>query len=153
MLRIRKIARRDYAAVERLLQQLQQIHIAGRPELYGPTDRCLTEYFFESLLSNEEVVPLLAEKRGRVIGVCIVSLLNHSGMVRMKTAYVDELVVDAPYRRSGVGKALLTEAERRARRHGAKRLDLTVWSFNRDAIAAYEKCGMTPQRIIYEKAL
>lgn len=153
MLRLRKAKKRDYAAVERLLQQLQQIHIAGRPELYGPAERCLSKPFFESLIANEEAFILLAEEKREVIGVCIVSLLNHSGMVRMKTAYVNELVVDAQRRRQGVGRALLNEAEKHALVLGAKRLDLTVWSFNSDAIRVYERCGMTPQRIIYEKPL
>ena len=153
MLKLRKMKKKDYAAVEHLMQQLQRVHIAGRPELYQPMQHCLTEYFFESLLTNEDVIALLAEDMGAVVGVCIVSMLTQSGSVRMKTAYVDELVVDEPHRRTGIGSALLAEAERLSRKRGAKRLDLMVWSFNETAISVYEKYGMTPQRIIYEKAL
>ena len=71
----------------------------------------------------------------------------------MKTAYVDELVVDERCRRRGIGKALFQEAERRARKLGAQRIDLMVWSFNENAIKAYDTYGMTPQRHIYEKHL
>ena len=45
------------------------------------------------------------------------------------------------------------EAEKRAKRMGAVRIDLVVWNFNTLAISAYEDYGMTPQRCIYEKLL
>lgn len=153
MIRLRSMRRGDYAGVERLLHQLQEIHIAGRPELYGPTENCLHEDFFRSMLSNGDMIAIVAQSERSIIGVCIASMLNYSGAVRVKTACIDQLVVDERWRRQGIGRALLKEAEKRAASLGATRLDTIVWSFNGGAKAAYEKCGMTPQRIIYEKAI
>ena len=68
----------------------------------------------------------------------------------MRTAYVDLLVVDEAHRRQGIGKAFFREIERRARRHGAQKVELTVWNYNQTAIRAYESYGMPPQRSIYE---
>ena len=95
------------------------------------------------MLTNEDMIAIAAECDRELAGVCIASLLN----------CVDQLVVAKPYRRQGVCRLLLSEMEKRAKRLGAQRLDLIVWSFNQEAIAVYEKCGMLPQRIIYEKAL
>lgn len=153
MLKIRNVKKRDYEAVDGLLQQLQAIHMKGRPELYGPVEHCMARECFESLISNDEVIALLAELDRAVVGVCFVSLLNQSGMVKMRTAFIDQIVVDEPYRGQGIGKALFAEVTKRARAIGAKRLDLIVWSFNQPATAVYERLGMTPQRHIYEKAL
>lgn len=74
-------------------------------------------------------------------------------MVSMKTAYIDLLVVDEPYRRSGIGQTLFQSVQKRARKMGAKRIDLMVWSHNQTAIDAYESYGMKPQRCVYEKLL
>ena len=74
-------------------------------------------------------------------------------MTAMKTAYIDLLAVDEAYRRQGVGTALFQEVQRRARREGAKRVDLTVWSHNKVAVEVYQAFGMVPQRYVYEKRL
>lgn len=152
-MKIRKMKKKDYPAVERLSMQLHRVHRAGRPELFTDVEYRYLPEFFESLLSNQEIISILAEADHRVVGVCFASLLSTSGMVRMRTAYIDEIVVDERYRRKGIGKALFLEAEKRAREQGAERVDLMVWSFNEDAIKFYEYCGMRPQRCIYEKGI
>lgn len=63
------------------------------------------------------------------------------------------IVVDEAYRRKGIGKALFQAVQSRARRLGAKRIDLMVWSHNKVAVTAYESCSMVPQRCVYEKRL
>ena len=150
---IREIKKEDYPAIDRLLNQLHKVHVDGRPELFFPEEHSLSKDSFENLISNKEIISILAEKDHKVVGVCIVSMLNKSGMVQMKTAYVDELVVDENFRRRGIGRALFSEAERRAKKLGAKRIDLMVWSFNETALHAYDSYGMTPQRYIYEKGI
>lgn len=151
--KIREMRKRDYPMVEKLLQQLNEVHIEGRPELFVAQKQVYTRDFFESMISNEEMITILAEINHAVVGICVVSLMNTSGMVKMKTAYVDELVVDKPYRRRGIGRALFAEASKRAKKMGAQRIDLMVWSFNKNAISAYDAYGMVPQRCIYEKEL
>ena len=53
----------------------------------------------------------------------------------------------------GIGKKLFCETEKIAKENGAKRLDLTVWEFNKDAISFYKSLGMQPQRYTFEKNL
>ena len=148
---IRNIRKSDYQAIDRLLLQLHQVHIEGRPELFLPLEHFMSEESFNNLIQDEEMITILAEKNFKVVGCCFVSLLSHSGMVRMRTAYIDQLVVDEKYRKRGIGKKLFKFAEKRAKELGAKRIDLMVWGHNRIAIQAYEAYGMTPQMYIYEK--
>ena len=148
---IRNIRKSDYQAVDRLLLQLHKVHVEGRPELFLPLEHFMSEESFNNLIENEEVITILAERNFKVVGCCFVSLLSHSGMVRMRTAYIDQLVVDEKYRKRGIGKKLFKFAEKRAKELGAKRIDLKVWGHNRIAIHAYETYGMTPQMYIYEK--
>ena len=152
-IRIRKIKVSDFESIEKLLQQYYQVHTAGRPESFVPLEHPMSQDDFVCLISNEDIISILAEQNNKVVGICMASMLNKSGIVQMKTAYIDEIVVDESYRRKGVGRALFNETAKLAKRQGAKRIDLMVWSFNKGAIKAYRTYGMTPQRYIYEKWL
>ena len=153
MLLIRNIHKSDYEAIDRLLLQLHHVDVVGRPELFLDMDHFMTKESFNSLIKNPDMITILAEQRGRILGCCFVSMMNRSGMVPMKTAYIDLLVVDEPYRRNGIGQTLFQSVQKRARKMGAKRIDLMVWSHNQTAIDAYESYGMRPQRCVYEKLL
>lgn len=147
---IRNIRKSDYAAVDALLLQIHQVDVDGRPDMFSPIDRYMTKDSFESLVENKEIISILAQEKGEIIGCCFVSMMERSGMVHMKSAYIDLLVVDERHRRKGVGKALFQEVQKRAKRVGAKRIDLMVWSHNEIAEHAYRSYGMVPQRSVYE---
>ena len=147
---IRSITRFDYAAVDRLLLQLQQLDVQARPDLFAPMAHYMPRDAFDSLLQNDNVVAFLAQDRLEVVGCCFVSLLDSSAVNPNKTAYIDLLVVDEKHRHKGIGRALFAEVKKRAERFGAGKIELMVWSHNRVAQDAYRAYGMTPQRSIYE---
>ena len=149
-MRIRNMRRSDYSAVDGLLLQLHQVDVDGRPEMFSPIEQYMTKDSFDALVTNQHVISILAQERGRIIGCCFVSILERSGMAHMKSAYIDLLVVDEKHRRKGVGRTLFQEVQRRAKGIGAKRIDLMVWSHNPIAERAYLSYGMTPQRTVYE---
>ncbi len=72
-------------------------------------------------------------------------------MQRWNILTQEDLVVDKDFRRRGIAKRLFAFMEEEARKRGAKRLDLMVWEFNREALKFYESFGMKPQRYILEK--
>lgn len=149
---IRNIRKSDYEAVDRLLQ-LHEVDVKGRAELFLEMEHFMSRDSFESLVENGEIWAILAEKWGEALGCCFVSTMERSAMVEMKTAYIDLIVVDEKHRRKGIGKALFQAVEKRAKRLGAKRVDLMVWNHNQTAMDAYESYGMVPQRCVYEKKL
>ncbi len=55
--------------------------------------------------------------------------------------YVDSLATGEPFRRRGVARALLDDAERQAREHRLRAVALDTWVDNRPARALYEKAG------------
>lgn len=105
------------------------------------------------MIASEEMICILAEENGETAGICFVSLRQKMCMVERCTAYLEDLCVAVPFQHQGVGKALYQEAERLARKKGAVRMDLMVWSFNQSAIRFYESLGLRPQRYIFEKNL
>jgi GNAT superfamily N-acetyltransferase len=56
---------------------------------------------------------------------------------------VDMLGVAESHRGQGIGRALMEQAHDWARGQGINEVELTVWEFNRGAIAFYEELGYT----------
>ena len=147
---IRKIRKGDYEAVDKLLLQLHRVHVDGRPELFYDLEHFMSRDSFENLIADEDMIAILVEKWDKVVGCCFASVLNHSGMVAMKTVYIDQIVVDEKHRRKKIGAKMFKAVRKYAKKIGAKRVDLMVWSHNENAIRAYKSYGMVEQRCVYE---
>lgn len=143
----------EYEQVDRLMGQLHQVHVEGRPDFFLPLEHPYGRGKYEQLLEDENVIALAAKEEGKVRGICFVVMRESSGMVKLRTAYVEDLAVDPDFRRRGLGKALFLEAKNRAKKLGAERIDLMVWGFNEEARRFYESLGMHVQRYIYEESL
>lgn len=150
---IRKAETEDYNEIDLLMRQLHKIHVSGRPDLYIDMEHPYSFNEFENLVKNENVISYVAEEDHAVVGFCVMTMRNKSNMVEMRTAYLDDMVVDSNYQRKGIAKKLFKTVEAEAKRLGAKRLDLMVWEFNKIAIELYKSLGMKPQRYIFEKNL
>lgn len=150
---IRDMESKDYPEIDRLMKELHELHVKGRPDLYTELEHPYSREEFEKIVSDPEIIAILAEEKSVVIGLCIGTLRKKSGMVELKTMYIEDLIVDRNFRGKGIASQLYEEMEERGRNTGAKRLDLMVWEFNSDAKRFYEKQGMRPQRYIYEKEL
>ena len=70
-----------------------------------------------------------------------------------KSLYVVDLYVAPAFRRQGVASALLAEGERQGGAFGAKRLSLTVWPFNQQALQFYQRLGLGIRSYTLEKEL
>ena len=104
---------------------------------------------FENLVENENILKILAQQGRRAVGCCFASVFEGNAK-KEKTVYIDLLVVDEPYRRRGIGRTLFREVQAKAKKLGANRVELIVWSHNPGAECAYRAYGMHPQRTIYE---
>ena len=150
---IRNMTLDDYETVDKLMQQLHNLHVEGRPDLYVALEHPYSETEFKEKVESDDYISILAEEDDMVIGICFVKMKKRSMMVNMPTAYMDDLCVDKAMLRKGVATKLYREAEKRAKELGAKRMDLMVWGFNEEAIAFYKSLGMKEQRYIFEKEL
>ena len=71
----------------------------------------------------------------------------------MRTAYLCELLIDAPYRRQGYGTEALRAVEPAVRALGIERIALHVFGHNHPARALYEKVGYEETNIHMAKNL
>ncbi len=84
--------------------------------------------------------PILAEVDGRVVGFTAVRVVM-AIFYPTPQAEITELFVEADYRQLGVGRALMTHAEKFARQCGAKHLLILVDAENHIAQKLYRGLG------------
>lgn len=149
---IRKMLKSDYDGVRKLMKQVHQLHYINRPDIFRDGDALSQsyfakffqdEYFHYVYVKDDEIVGLLMMEHHVKPGYEVVNDRN--------VFYISDLVVDENHRKSGIGRELYDYAEGVAKAYEATGIELTVWSFNQDAIRFYESLGMTPMNMTMEK--
>ena len=139
---IREARAEDTAALVALLAQLFAI------EADFAFDPPVQARGFDLLRARPDATILLAEARGRAVGMCTVQLTASTARGGL-SAGVEDVVVDAPWRGRGVGRALLDAAEAWARGRGAVRIALLADETNLPALDFYDRLGFTRTRLVW----
>jgi ribosomal protein S18 acetylase RimI-like enzyme len=107
----------------------------------------LSAYARANLLDQLKTLPIfhgaLAFRGEKAIGL-INCFTGFSTFAARPLLNIHDIVVHAEARAQGVGQALLSWAEERARQLSCCKLTLEVLSNNRRAIASYERAGFAP---------
>lgn len=152
---IRRAEERDIPALIRLLEQILNVHQAGRPDIFRPHTKKYTQEELLSLLSHEKTPIFVAEDR-EVLGYAFCVLQeqkDHPLFQDRKSLYVDDLCVDEACRGRGIGKALMAFVTDYAKSLCCHSVTLNVWALNDKALKFYADCGMSPQKYTMEKIL
>ena len=143
---IRPAVPEDCFRIRPLQQEIVELHHQGRPDLVRDEARFFTGETFLKRLEDPNHTVLIAETaEGEVVGYVfgwVISVRNHPTYVDFDSFYIDDICIFKAYQRNGIGQKLLGICKAKAKELGCKNLELGVWSFNRDAIAFYENCGM-----------
>jgi GNAT superfamily N-acetyltransferase len=89
----------------------------------------------------------VAEVNNRVVGMCTAQI-NVSTAEGGLSAQVEDLIVDAPYRRRGIGASLLSSIRRWALDHNCVRMQLLADRRNDHALEFYRKAGWKTTNMI-----
>ncbi|MCW2990583.1 MAG: GCN5-related N-acetyltransferase [Solirubrobacterales bacterium] len=143
---VRPVTAEDFRAVCGLLAEL------GRPAVAdSAADGCRSAFLAD--LADDGADHLIAvEDRGAPVGFLSLHYrrrLNHA----TPEAWVPDLIVNERARGTGVGRALLAEAERRARERGCHRLALESGYSRTRAHGVYVAAGMTDGGKFFTKEL
>ena len=120
---IRLLIPEDYPVIDSYMQELHDLHVQGRPDLFIPASHIYSEADFREITTDGNHIALAMTDDHFIVGFIIAALRTKSNM------------------------------ERRAKKLGATRIDLMVWEFNESAQKLYRSLGMIPQRYILEKLL
>lgn len=146
---IRRAISTDAEQIHNLLCDIARLHAEGNPDVFEGTEAKYGVDEVRAMLKEPSVNVLCASEGDTVLGylICKVNLTEADGLKRFRRVlYIDDLCVDGSKRGGGIGRALFEGAKRLASELNCSALDLNVWSFNKNAIAFYEKMGMTESR-------
>lgn len=133
-MRVREAVAEDWPAVAALLAEL------GRPDaLATPQEEELRSVFL-GYLERNDVVALVAEEEGRVVGFCDLEFRTRLNFSEPQ-AWIPDLVVADESRSKGAGAALIRRAEELARTRGAWGMSLESATWRERAHGFYEREG------------
>ncbi len=153
---IRRANTQDAERINALLYQVAKIHAAGRPDIFKTATKKYSDKELIEIINCDKTPIFVAEDEGYVIGYafCIYQITENNLLLQdKKTLYIDDICVDEHYRGKHIGKSLYEYVTSFAKREGFDNITLNVWSFNEGAYKFYEKCGMTPLKVVMEKSI
>jgi GNAT superfamily N-acetyltransferase len=101
------------------------------------TDLVPYEDAFEEIAASDVADLVVAERDGRVVGMCQVIMFRHLQGRGGRCAEIESVHVDALERSKGIGRMLMIEAVDRARSAGCYRVQLTSNKVRVDAHRFY----------------
>jgi len=145
---VRPATLEDYEAVCKLSRQCDTHHAKLLPEVFqtfsGPSR---PRQWLARFVQEDNADVLVAEVGDKIVGLLILRKAAHPSYPMFRPheyAYIEDLVVDADYRRQGVGGVLLEAAKKWALDRGLFFLQTTVWVANQDARHFYQRQGFVP---------
>lgn len=153
---IRKATPEDFPAIALLSGQVHQLHQEARDDIFVPADSPYTEKEYRELLSSPATVVLLAQEGEEPVGYAVLELYsthNRRILRQRLICSIEDFCVHKDWKRQGYGRLLFEAVLALARRSNANSLELTVWDFNRDALAFYQAMGMKGKNRRLELAL
>jgi GNAT superfamily N-acetyltransferase len=137
-IRIRRAHKFD---LPRLQELYDQLHLNNYLSLRVPRTRLAAA--FARLARDRNHTILVAEVAGKIVGTCHVIIVPHLGHALKPMAVVENVVVDAEARSSGIGQHLMAAAGDLARRRGCYKMALTSNIARGRAHRFYERLGWT----------
>jgi len=152
-IRVRPAELADAGAFVELHQEVQQLHVAARPDQFKSTENSALEARFHELLASPDAKVWLAEVDGTVVGYAVAIHQRRPAFAAMPArewCEIDQIAVTARQRRRGLATALMRVVVDDARATGLPEIELNSWAFNQDAHRAFEAFGFVPKAIRFE---
>ena len=140
----------DYERVSKIMDQVQQLHVEWRPDVYKPASPLITMDMFEAILKDENWY--VAEADGVVVGVLELMKrhVESPAQVMKDVLFISTMAVDEKYRGKGIGHLFFEKVKRLKQEKGYDTIELQVNAKNRLAYEMYRKYGFTEKSITME---
>jgi GNAT superfamily N-acetyltransferase len=100
--------------------------------------------FVAETLANPDMLVLVAEHDGTIIGHLIGAYLPASAMWTVSRAELFSMQTDAPWRDQGIGSQLVAHFKTWAQATGVAQLRVSAYTANESALRFYRRHGFTP---------
>lgn len=141
---IRPAEKEDEAEWARLKQQIHTIHVMNDPERFASMSDGDIHEQYNHLMQEEGAKIWVAVLDGRMAGYMVIQEKTSQPPFHLPYRFllIDEICVDEACRRRGIGRSLIEHAREIAAAQNMKEVVLTVWNFNKEAVAFYQAIGM-----------
>ena len=154
---IRKAEEKDIPRLNDLLYQVHLVHAKGRPDIFRTGNKKYTDEELRAILSDDRTPVFVAVDDADCVtgyAFCVYQeVKGELSLMDRKTLYIDDLCVDEALRGQHVGTLLYRYVLDVAQKSGCHAVTLNVWCLNAGAMKFYEKCGMTPLKVVMEQGL
>lgn len=149
-LQIRYASIADYDGVEKIMKQVQELHVNLRPDIYQPIDVVLP--YQEFCKAVEQRTLIVAEQNEDVVGVLsyVHRHIESDKQVTRDVMFIDCMAVDEQLRGRGIGRKLFEFAKNILRKESFDGLELQVNARNQSARRFYENYGFKEKSINME---
>ena len=140
----------DYERVSKIMDQVQQLHVEWRPDVYKPASPLITMDMSEAILKDENWY--VAEADDVVVGVLELMKrhVESPAQVMKDVLFISTMAVDEKYRGKGIGHLFFEKVKRLKQEKGYDTIELQVNAKNRLAYEMYRKYGFTEKSINME---
>lgn len=142
----------DIAQLQTLYEEFHLFHVVGVPDRLRLSQKTEDnanepnelESGLRAIIAREDAVLFVLEIDAKLIGFAEVYLRQdeeHPVTVAHRYGYLQSLMVSAPYRKQGLGEALLHAVHQWTQEKGATEVRLDAWEFVAGPVPFYEKYG------------
>jgi ribosomal protein S18 acetylase RimI-like enzyme len=150
---IRRAQAADVGAFARLHGEVQELHVAARPDQFYAAEPPALEARFRELFGSRDAKIWVAELDGGVVGYVVALHQRRPAFTAMPArewCEIDQIAVAATHRRRGVATALMQAVVDDAHLSGLPNIELNSWSFNQDAHEAFRAFGFVAKAFRFE---
>ena len=144
---IREAEASDIDRLVSLCEVVQELHAEAVPDFFKRLDpRGVAEWFREQL-ARTDVKAWIATSNDTAVGYAlavVVTRPENPFSVARSFLQLDQISVSPDHRRQGIARALIERVIDDARARGLHEVELTAWSFNEAAHAAFTALGFRP---------
>ena len=132
------------------MDQVQQLHVEWRPDVYKPASPLITMDMFEAILKDGNWY--VAEADGVVVGILELMKrhVESPAQVTKDVLFISTMAVDEKYRGKGIGHLFFEKVKQLKQEKGYDTIELQVNAKNRLAYEMYRKYGFTEKSINME---
>ena len=140
----------DYERVSQIMDQVQQLHVEWRPDVYKPASPLITMDMFEAILKDGNWY--VAEADGVVVGILefMKRHVESPAQVTKDVLFISTMAIDEKYRGKGIGHLFFEKVKQLKQEKGYDTIELQVNAKNRLAYEMYRKYGFTEKSINME---
>lgn len=151
---IEKATQKDFPGIHKIFQEVHDHHLNGTINTFKDVDPFTKEEFTEAIKSKNTFL-LTAKEENKILGFILATIVEKEGRHTKfkKSLHINTIGTKKDSQNKGIGTALINEIKKIAKENKCDNINLSVWSFNDNAIRFYKHIGFNNQKINMEITL